>query len=71
MMARAMWAEPVGGREGFQEEIYGSKAELAKNKSRTAGRSLVVKGNLVPTSGVLSRENNRAKALSKSGELMK
>ena len=43
----AVWSEPVGGSEGFQEEKYGSKAELAKDRSRTAGRWLVVKGNLV------------------------
>jgi len=47
MIERAMWSEPVGGREEFQEEKDGSKAELAKHKSGTAGRWLVVKGNLV------------------------
>ena len=44
---RAVWSEPVGGSEGFQVEIYRSKAELAKDRSRTAGRWLEVKGNLV------------------------
>jgi len=44
---RAMWSERVGGSEGFQEEKKGRKAELAKDKSRTAGRWLVVKENLV------------------------
>ena len=28
---RAMWSDPVGGSEGFQEEKRGSKAELAKD----------------------------------------
>ena len=42
-----MWSVPFGGREGFQEEKYGSKADLAKDKSSTAGRLLEVKGNLV------------------------
>ena len=47
MIVRAVWSEPVGGREAFQEEKYGSRAELAKDKSRTAGRWLVVNGILV------------------------
>jgi len=44
---RAVWSDPVGGNEGFQEEKYGSKAELAKDRSRTAGQWLAVKRNLV------------------------
>jgi len=38
IIVRAVRFKPVGGREGFQDEKYGSKAELAKDKSRTAGR---------------------------------
>jgi len=44
---RTVWSEPVGASEAFQEEKYGCKEELAKDRSRTAGRWLVVKRNLV------------------------
>jgi len=63
-----MGSEPVGGSEGLQGKKYGSKAELAKDRSRTAWWWLVLKWNLVYTPGVLRRENNRAEALSKYGE---
>jgi len=62
---RAVWSDPVGWNEGFQEEKYGSKAELVKERSRTAGQWLEVKGNLVYTPGVFRRENDPAEALSK------
>ena len=44
---RVVCSDPVGGSERFQEEQYGSQAVLAKDRSRTAGQRLVVKGNLV------------------------
>ena len=34
---RAKWSEPVGRREGFQEEKYGTKVLLANKRSRTSG----------------------------------
>jgi len=35
---RAVWSEPAGRSEGFQEEKKGSRAELAKDRPRTAGQ---------------------------------
>jgi len=67
---RAEWSEPVGGRNGFQEEKYGTKALLANERSRTAGRWVVVKGNIVYTPGVLRREKAKSEALSQWGKLI-
>ena len=55
---KAIWSEPVGGSEGFQEEKNNKRVGFAKARSRTPGRWEEVNGNLVKTSGVLRRKTN-------------
>lgn len=53
LMVMARWSEPVGGREESQGPIHGTRVALAREKSRTAGFVVELKGNLVKTPGVL------------------
>jgi len=38
MIERSVLSDLVGGSEGLQEDKYGIKAELARNRSKTARR---------------------------------
>ena len=65
MIVIGMWSEPVEGREDSQLLTRGRRLGFAKARSKTEGRDLPTRGNLVYSPGGLRRAKPDSAAFSK------